>query len=454
MSRNKAAGIIGAAIAVCFFCFGVGPLHGAGRAQDVYDSLKTFSDVLTLVQSSFVDEVDPKKLIQDAIQGMVSRLDPHSGYLPPDMYREMQVETKGSFGGVGIEITISDDVLTVIAPIEDSPAFNSGIKTGDKIVKIENESTKNMTMLDAVKRMRGKQGSMLRVSIMREGFKEPKVFTLKRDIIKIKCVKVRKLDEQFYCIRITQFQESTAEEFRKAVRNIRAEMPALKGIVLDLRGNPGGLLDQAVKISDEFIDEGLIVYTEGRLESQKMQFSAKKDSSTLTCPVVVLVNSGSASAAEIVAGALQDHNKAILVGTQTFGKGTVQTIYPLSDGSGLRITTSKYYTPSHRSIQEKGITPDVTVEDTLDMFIVGDKKAKAVREKDLVSQFKKGGPGTDETADENDVPDGSKELPAPGPGAQPAHKDSAQHIDKPMDTAVNILKNWETFSKSLGKKSS
>ena len=211
-----------------------------------------------------------------------------------------------------------------------------------------------------------------------------------------------------------------------------------------MRGNPGGLLDQAVKIADEFIDDGLIVYTEGRIESQRMQFSAKKDPSTITCPVVVLVNSGSASAAEIVAGALQDHHKAIVVGTQTFGKGTVQTIYPLSDGSGLRMTTAKYYTPSHRSIQEKGITPDVAVEDTLEMFIVGDKKTKVVREKDLVRHFKNGGMDIDETED-------SPKEDSAEPGKQTVKKGDTQQIDKPMETAVSILKNWETFKKSLGK---
>lgn len=451
MSRNTALGFLAATVAI-WLCFDAGSLHGAGRTQDVYDSLKTFSDVLTLVQTNFVDAVDPKKIIQDAIQGMVSRLDPHSSYMPPDVYKEMQVETKGSFGGVGIEITVKDDVLTVVAPIEDSPAFNAGIKTGDKIVKIENESTKNMTLIDAVKKMRGMPGSMLHVSIMREGFKEPKVFTLKRETIKIKCVKVKKLDDQFFCIRISQFQETTAEEFRKALKNIRAQAPSLKGIVLDMRGNPGGLLDQAVKIADEFIDDGLIVYTEGRTESQRMQFFAKKDMSAITCPVVVLVNSGSASASEIVAGALQDHNKAILVGTQTFGKGTVQTIYPLSDGSGLRITTAKYYTPSHRSIQEKGITPDVTVEDTLDIFSPADKNSKTYREKDLVSQFKGGDTGERLPQQKDQV------LEETGRGAvkdgQPEKKDDKDKQDKPMDTALSILKNWDAFRKSLGKTAS
>jgi carboxyl-terminal processing protease len=449
MSRNTMLGLFAAAVAI-WLCFDAGSLQGAGRPQDVYDSLKTFSDVLTLVQTNFVGEVDPKKLIQDAIQGMVSRLDPHSSYMPPDVYKEMQVETKGSFGGVGIEITVKDDVLTVVAPIEDSPAFNVGIKTGDRIVKIENESTKNMTLMDAVKKMRGKPGSLLHVSIMRENFQEPKVFSLKRDTIKIKCVKVKKLDDQFFCIRISQFQETTAEEFRKALKTIKTKAPSIKGIVLDMRGNPGGLLDQAVKIADEFIDDGLIVYTEGRTDNQRMQFFAKKDmSAAITCPVVVLVNSGSASASEIVAGALQDHNKAILVGTQTFGKGTVQTIYPLGDGSGLRITTAKYYTPSHRSIQEKGITPDVTVEDTLDIFSPTDKHSKTFREKDLVSQFKDGDTGEGQPRQKDQVPEET------GTGAvkdsQPGKKDDKDKSDKPMDTALSILKNWETFRKSLGK---
>jgi carboxyl-terminal processing protease len=451
MIRSRVVSIAVAAV-VLFFCFNDMPLHGAGRSQDIYDSLKTFSDVLTLVQNNFVDDIDPKKLIQDAINGMVSRLDPHSSYMPPDVYREMQVETKGSFGGVGIEISVKDDILTVVAPIEDSPAFNAGIKTGDKIVKIENESTKNMSLMDAVKKMRGKPGSMLHVSIMREGFKEPKIFTLKRDIIKIKCVKFRKLDDQYFCIRISQFQETTADEFRKALKTIKSQEPVLKGLVLDLRGNPGGLLEQAVKIADEFIDDGLIVYTEGRIESQRMQFSAKKGMASITCPVVVLVNSGSASAAEIVAGALQDHNKAVLVGTQTFGKGTVQTIYPLSDGSGLRITTSKYYTPSHRSIQEKGITPDVTVEDTLDVFSPPDRHSKTFREKDLVSQFRQGDTGESLLQQKDNVPEEA------GKGAvreaEPEKKDTAGKMDKPMDTALSILKNWETFRKSLGKNAS
>ncbi len=444
MRRKILTGALAAAAVVLLFCFEGVWTSSAARPQDVYDSLRIFSDVLTLVETNYVDDVQPKDLIQNAIQGLVSRLDPHSAYMPPDIYKEMQVETKGSFGGLGLEITLKDDVLTVVAPIEDSPAFQAGIKTGDRIVRVDKDSTKNMSLLDAVKKMRGKPGTKITISIMRPGFKAPKPFTLVRAIIKIKSVKVKRLEGPYACIRIAQFQQTAAAEFKKALKHLRSDMPRLDGIVLDLRGNPGGLLDQAVKISDEFIDSGLIVYTEGRTESQKMQFMAKSGSQEITCPVVVLVNSGSASAAEIVAGALQDHNRAIIVGTQTFGKGTVQTIFPLGDGSGLRITTAKYYTPGHRSIQEKGITPDITVEDTLEKFALAGTNTKAFREKDLVDHFKNGAPAPEAA--------GEKEKKKPGTKQPDAGSKGRSNIDKPMETALNVLKNWETFRKTLGKK--
>lgn len=432
------------AVLVLYFCLDGVWTSSSARSQDVYDSLRVFSDVLTLVETNYVDEVKPRTLIQNALQGLVSRLDPHSAYMPPEIYKEMQVETKGSFGGLGLEITLKDEILTVVAPIEDSPAFLAGIKTGDKIVRVGKEATKNMTLLDAVKKMRGKPGTKITISIMRAGFREPKSFTLTRDIIKIKSVKVKKLDGPYACIRIAQFQETAAPEFKEGLKHLRSQMPQIEGIVLDLRGNPGGLLDQAVKISDEFLDSGLIVYTEGRTESQKMEFMAKSDPQTISCPVVVLVNSGSASAAEIVAGALQDHNRAIIVGTQTFGKGTVQTIFPLSDGSGLRITTAKYYTPGHRSIQEKGITPDIIVEDTLEKFALADNNNKAFREKDLVDHFKNGGT---EPAVLNKKEEENTVRKQPAAGSQ-----GDVQVDKPMDTAVHVLKNWKTFRTTLGKK--
>ncbi len=430
-------------VAYAFFLDGMS-LKLFARNQEIYDYLKTFSDVLTIMQNNYVDEIDLKKTIHNAIKGMVADLDPHSAFMPPDLYRELQVETKGSFGGIGIEIIVKDDVLTVVSPIEDTPAFNAGIKTGDKIIKIEDEPTKNMSLFDAVKKMRGKPGTLIKITILRDVSKEPKSFSIKRDIIKIKSIKYKTLEDKFGYIRITQFQENTADDFKTALNKLHGETNVLLGLVLDMRGNPGGLLDQAVKIADAFLDEGLIVYTEGRVENQKMQFFAKNDDATINYPTVILINSGSASASEIVAGALQDHGKAIIVGTQTFGKGTVQTIYPLSDGSGLRITTAKYYTPKHRSIQEKGITPDIVVEDAGDPSSPGNK-IKHFREKDLINHFK----GEETTLEETDS---SKDIP-PSDEKKQLQQDSSKDTDPPLQTAITVLKSWEIFRNSLGKES-
>jgi len=407
------------------------PLYAT--TQESYEKLKIFSDVLTIIKKNYVDDINNEEVIYNSIKGMVSNLDPHSSFMTPDLYKELQVETKGRFGGLGIEITMKDGILTVVSPIEDTPAFRAGIKTGDQIIKIKDEPTKSMTLMDAVKRMRGTPGTKITITVLRKGISEPKVFTVIRDIIKIRSVKHDILEDDFGYIRITQFQENTVQDFKKALSSVEAGETALKGLVLDLRGNPGGLLDQAVKISDEFLDAGLIVYTEGRIESQKMQFHAKKNETRHEYPIVVLVNAGSASASEIVAGALQDHGKAVIVGTQTFGKGTVQTIFPLDDGSGLRITTAKYYTPSHRSIQEKGITPDIIVEDSVPEAS-STEKIKYIREKDLKNHFK---------AVEDD-----------GAGAaDESNKENSQEksSDPPLDTAINILKSWDLFQKTLNR---
>lgn len=413
----------------------------SATTQETYENLRTFSDILTIIQKSYVDEVDLNKIIYDSIKGMVSSLDPHSSFMPPDIYKELQVETKGSFGGLGIEITIRDGVLTVVAPIEDTPAYRVGILTGDKIIKIEEESTKDMSLLDAVKKMRGEPDTSINITIIRDGFKEPKVFTVIRDIIKIKSVKFKLIEDQFAYIRIAQFQEKTAVEFKRALQNLKSDQSSLKGLILDLRGNPGGLLDQAVKISDVFLDSGLIVYTEGRIDNQKMQFLAKENDATHDYPIIVLVNGGSASASEIVAGALQDHGKAIIVGTRTFGKGTVQTIYPLSDGSGLRITTAKYYTPGHRSIQEKGIVPDIVVDDSIESSNPTIKKMKFLREKDLMKHFK--GEGIEEEADDQAV-ENEKDTDTS------AQKEEVEEPDPPLQTALNILKSWQLLNKKNG----
>ncbi|NPB09675.1 MAG: S41 family peptidase, partial [Thermodesulfobacteria bacterium] len=326
---------------------------------------------------------DVQELIYGAIQGMLSNLDPHSSFLKPDDYKELQIETKGSFTGIGIEITIRDGVLTVVAPIEGTPAWKAGLKPGDKIIKINGKPTKNMSLMEAVKLLRGPKGTKVTISILRKGWTELKDITLVRDVIPIKSVRYRTVEPGYGYVRISNFQEKTPRELVKALEALEKENKPLKGLIIDLRNNPGGLLDAAVKVADEFIDHGLIVYTEGRIKQQNMRFEATPNRRKHPYPIAVLVNEGSASASEIVAGALQDHRRAIIVGMPTFGKGSVQTIIPLPDGSAIRITTAQYYTPSGRSIQAKGIEPDVVVP-LLDPACL--KKAEEhhpIREKDL-----------------------------------------------------------------------
>ncbi len=330
--------------------------------QDAYQYLKLFSDVISIVQDNYVEKTDQKKLMYGAITGMLRELDPHSSFLKPEDYKELQIETKGKFGGLGIEITIRDNILTVVSPLEGTPADKAGIQANDQIMKIDDLPTQDMSLMDAVQKMRGPKGSKVKLTILRKGLQKPLEVELVRDIISIQSVKSHTLEPGFGYVRISTFQSGTANDLRKALNQLEAENPGLQGLIVDLRNDPGGLLDQAVEVSDEFLEEGLIVYTGGRLENQKMRFEAHKKATPQTYPIVVLVNSGSASASEIVAGALQDHKRAIIMGEQTFGKGSVQTVIPLNDGSALRLTTSLYYTPSGRSIQAKGITPDIVVK--------------------------------------------------------------------------------------------
>ncbi len=328
-----------------------------------YENLKLFTEVLSIVQSQYVDEVPPKDLVYSAIKGTLRGLDPHSSFLDPDMYREMQVETSGSFGGLGIEITLKDDVLTVVSPIDGTPAHRAGLHSGDRIVKIEGISTKDMSLVDAVKRLRGKPGTKVMISILREGWTEPKDFTITREQIHVQSVRTQDLEPGIGYIRLRQFQEQTPADLEAALEKFTRNGAKLQGLVLDLRNDPGGLLTAAVEVTEKFLEDGkLIVYTEGRVRNQSMRFTAHAKKSFLDFPIVVLVNQGSASASEIVAGALQDWGRGIVLGTQTFGKGSVQTIIPLSDGSGLRLTTAKYFTPKGRSIHGKGIAPDIVVE--------------------------------------------------------------------------------------------
>jgi carboxyl-terminal processing protease len=330
--------------------------------SDSYEDLKIFTEVLSYVEANYVDEVEPEKLVQGAIRGMLRTLDAHSSYMPRDVYREMQVETEGQFGGLGIEITIRDEILTVVSPIEGTPAFRAGIQAGDKIVTVEGESTKDMSLIEAVKLLRGPIDTSVTIGVFREGFKEPKDFSLTRAVIQIKSVRSKMLPESIGYIKLRSFHKNTSEELDEALLDF--EERHISALVLDLRNNPGGLLEQAIAVTDEFIEGGqLIVYTKGRLANQNMKGYSKTQGSHPNVPLVILVNGGSASASEIVAGALQDLKRATIIGTKTFGKGSVQTIIPLSDGSGLRLTTAKYYTPKGRMIHEKGIIPDVIVEE-------------------------------------------------------------------------------------------
>ncbi|MDQ7781488.1 MAG: S41 family peptidase [Desulfomonilaceae bacterium] len=326
-----------------------------------YKQLRLFRDVMGIVQKNYVKDVSDKELIQGAINGMLQSLDPHSSFLTEDLFKELQDETKGEFGGLGIEITLDNGVLTIVSPIEDTPADKIGLKPGDKIVKIDGESTKNITLLQAVKKMRGPKGTTVTITIMREGFRKFKDITITRDIIHVKSIKKQPLEAGFPYVKIVNFQESTDTDLKAAIEQESREQP-IKGMILDLRNNPGGLLDQAVKVANLFIDKGLIVYTDGRVKDQRMEFRATTSGKHYDFKTAVLINGGSASASEIVAGALQDNDRAAIFGTKSFGKASVQTIIPLDNGSGLRLTTAYYYTPKGRHIQEKGIQPDVDMK--------------------------------------------------------------------------------------------
>jgi len=415
------------AVFVAFLIVSITMTHGKTKAEseDMYEKLKVFSDVLSIVQKNYVEETKPEDLIYGAINGMLRTLDPHSSFMRPDLYKELQVETQGSFGGIGIEITIRKGILTIVSPIEDTPGFKAGLKSGDKIIKIEDEYTENMTLLDAVKRMRGPAGEKVTISIMRKGFTELKDFTLTREIIRIKSVKYKLLEEDTIgYIRLSQFQEKTGGEFNKALDTLEQDDNPLIGLVLDLRNNPGGLLDQAVKVCDTFLEEGLIVYTQGRTEGQQMRFTAHPNIKPHDYPIIVLVNGGSASGSEIVAGALQDHNRAVILGTPTFGKGSVQTIIPLDDRSGLRLTTARYYTPSGKSIQATGIIPDVGVKEDFSHMEEDKKKIKFIKEKDLDGHFEPEGETEEITSTEEE---------------EEAKKDTQ------LTRATQLIKSWHIF---------
>lgn len=333
--------------------------------DDVYEGLSNFTRVLDLIQRNYVESVDGEELTTKAIEGMLRGLDPYSAYLSPERYRELEIGTSGEFGGVGMEVTTEDGYLKVITPIEGGPAEKAGIKPKDLIIEIEGESTKGMVVQEAVKLLRGPKGSPVTITIQREGDSDPSKITLIRDKIIVKSVKYELLDNQIGYIKLSQFQENSSQELRTALSGLESQNgKKLRGVVLDLRNNPGGLLGEAIDIVDEFIDQGLIVSVRGRTEGQAREYYATKNGDFQEYPIVVIVNDGSASASEVVAEALQDSKRATILGTNTFGKGSVQTIIRLEDGSGLKLTTAKFYAPSGRSISEVGVTPDVIVENS------------------------------------------------------------------------------------------
>jgi carboxyl-terminal processing protease len=332
--------------------------------KGIYHQLKTFTDVISIVQRDYVSEVDSKKLVEGAIRGMLTSLDPHSGYLDPDFYQDLQAQTKGEFGGLGIEITFKDGLLVVVAPMEDSPAERAGVRAGDVIVKIQGEFTKEFSLVDAVKRLRGPKGTPITISVSRKGSSQLIDLSIVRENISVRSIRSRYLESGFGYIRISQFVEKTSDDLAAAIRKLQRKSAdgEIKGLIIDVRNNPGGLLTQAIKVSDMFLSRGVIVYTDGRMESQKQRFYAHPRGTQPEYPIVVLVNGGSASASEIIAGALKDHGRAVILGAPTFGKGSVQTITPLENGGALTLTTALYYTKSGRSIQAQGIIPDIELD--------------------------------------------------------------------------------------------
>ena len=380
------------------------------RATLPIEELRTFSDVFGRIKNDYVVDVDDKELIENAIRGMLSGLDPHSSYLDAEQFTELQVGTTGQFGGLGIEVGMENGFVKVIAPIDDTPAQRAGVQAGDLIIRLDDTPVKGMTLSEAVKVMRGKPGSDIELTIVRDGLDQPLNLTITRDIIKVKSVKARMLEPGYGYLRISQFQSKTAENLVDAIEDLKKENGgSLKGTVLDLRNNPGGVLNGAVAVSDAFLDKGMIVYTEGRIADSKLRFNATPDDVINGAPLVVLVNQGSASASEIVAGALQDHKRAIIVGSKTFGKGSVQTILPLSSESALKLTTARYYTPSGRSIQAEGITPDIELDRV--KFTSVERKIEPLKEADLSRHLENGNGGKKgKSADDED--DDSKSLAA------------------------------------------
>jgi len=406
--------------------------------KEVYRNIEVLGEVLRKIEKNYVEGTDPKELIYGAIKGMVRTLDPHSDFMNPEEYKEMMEHTKGSFLGVGIVITIKDNVLTVISPIEGTPAFKAGIKAGDQIIMVGGKSTKDLSLMEAVRLIRGPKGSKIRLTIRRKDLEKPIDFLITRDVIPLKSVRSFSLPSDIGYIRISEFKSNTSRELSEALKDMESEKK-LKGLVLDLRNNPGGLLSQAVRAADEFLDSGLIVSIKSRDKKEEKSI-AHKNSKPQKYPLIVLINEGSASASEIVAGALQDNKRALVLGSTTFGKGSVQTLFPLSDGSGLRLTTAIYYTPGGRSIQASGIEPDIKVDFIPPKEKPAVEKSHIIRESDLEGHIEKETPESKKEEKDRTSPD-------EGPDIQKFIDN-----DNQLRSAIQILQSWSIFFKIEGRK--
>jgi carboxyl-terminal processing protease len=403
------------------------------------DELRIFSEVFAKVKNDYVESIDDRELIENAIRGMLEGLDPHSAYLDKEHYEDLQEGTSGEFGGLGIEVGMEDGFVRVISPIDDTPAKRAGIEAGDLIIKLDEKSVKGMALNDAVKLMRGKPGSDIIITVVREGEDKPIEITITRAVITVKSVRGKTLEPGFGYIRISNFQTHTAEDLRKSLEKLKKENDnGLSGLILDLRNNPGGILNAAVGVSDLFLDNGLIVYTEGRIKDSKLTFTAKPTDMLKDAPIIVLVNGGSASASEIVAGALQDHDRAIIMGERTFGKGSVQTILPMNDEAALKLTTARYFTPSGRSIQASGIEPDIIIENIrVDSTV--DHSSIQIKESDLTGH----------------LDNGSKESEEKGKKYKTKKKEknnepSLAETDYQLYEALNVLKGLAIHLKKTG----
>jgi len=439
------------AVTVVFLTMGTG-FYGdlEAKSEETYKSLKVFSDVLEIIEKNYVDEVDSKELIQKAIQGMVHSLDPHSSLLPPEAFEDLSIDTKGEFTGIGIHITMRDKFVTVISPIEGTPAYKAGIKAQDRIVKVDGKPTNDLR--EAVKMMRGPKGTTVVVTILRKGKTEPIEFTLIRDVIPIRSIRSVILKPGYGYIRISNFNRSTTDDLKEALAKLEsgpeADNVPLKGLVLDFRNNGGGLLDQAIKVSDIFIEDGIILSIKGRTKRNTREFSATPNTVKRTYPIVALINGGSASASEIVVGALQDHKRALILGTTSFGKGSVQTVETLRDGSGLKLTIARYYTPSGREIQAKGIEPDVVVKHRFaDASDLEDDEEGFYKEKDLKNHLEPESDDTEDIKPDSDKKKGKKKG---------SRKHEAEHMVGPLDAkhlksdnqimrALDLLVGYDLF---------